>query len=271
MTADEIQPYYNQGKEENRLLKGTGQVELARTQEIIRRYLSEAPGTVLDIGGGAGIYALWLARLGYAVHLVDVVPLHIEQAQQAAAQQPDHPLASAEVGNALSLNFEDNSADSVLLLGPLYHLPDREERLIALREAYRVLKPGGWLFAATISRYASLFEGLMRGYMADTGFAQLVEQDIIDGQHRNPTQQKGYFTTAFFHHPDEIRAEVIEANFELEALLAVEGPAAFMPDFEQFWKDNTLRNRVLDAIRTLETEPTILGATGHMMAIGRKE
>ncbi|MBI5670478.1 MAG: class I SAM-dependent methyltransferase [Chloroflexi bacterium] len=270
MLADDLGVYYNRGREQERLSQGSGRLELARTQEIILRYLPPSPATVLDIGGGAGVYALWLARAGYTVHLMDLIPLHIEQASLAAAAQPDHPLASARVGNALQLDFPDACAGGVLLLGPLYHLTERGDRLQALREAYRVLKPSGLLFAATISRFASFLDGLMRGYLADAHFAELAAQDLIDGQHRNPSQQPGYFTTAYFHYPTEIQQEVTDAGFQHEATLVIEGPAGFMPDFNRFWDDAMLRRRLLEFLRTIERDPAIIGATGHLMTVGRK-
>jgi ubiquinone/menaquinone biosynthesis C-methylase UbiE len=271
MEPNDIQVYYNRSREQGRLTSGSGQLEFARTQEIILRYLPKPPVTIMDIGGGAGIHALWLAKVGYAVHLVDLMPLHIEQAMSASAAQPDQPLASARVGDARQLDFPDTSADVVLLLGPLYHLPERAERLAALREAYRVLKPAGLLFAATISRFASFLDGLARGTLADDYFAELVAQGLVDGQHRNPRQLPGYFSTAFFHHPAEIRAEVNEAGFHLETTLAVEGPVGFMPDFDKFWNDTTLRERLLQALRAVESDPAMLGATGHQITIGRKQ
>src|SRR5262249_49876920 len=79
---------------------------------------------------------------GYAVHLSDVVPLHVEQAREASARQPDHPLAGTAVGDARRLAHPDGSADAVLLLGPLYHLTERADRLAAWREARRGRRPG---------------------------------------------------------------------------------------------------------------------------------
>lgn len=271
MTNNNIETYYNRGREQDRLTRETGKLELARTQEIILRYLPKPPLTVMDIGGGAGIYALWLAALGYSVHLVDMMPLHVEQALKASENQPGRPLASAEVGNALGLDFDDASADAVLLFGPLYHLPARADRIKALREAYRILKPGGLVFTASISRFASFLDGLTRFFLADPYFAKLVERDLVDGQHRNDSNQPGYFTTAFFHHPDEIRAEVAEAGFQVEASLAVEGMAGFLPDFDRYWDDDVLRERLLDFLRTIESEPSMLGATGHLLTVGKKE
>src|SRR5713101_7466630 len=80
---DEILAYYNQGAEAERLAHGAGRLELARTQELLRRYLPPAPAVVYDVGGGSGAYACWLARRGYAVHLLDAVPLHVAQARDA--------------------------------------------------------------------------------------------------------------------------------------------------------------------------------------------
>jgi SAM-dependent methyltransferase len=116
-------------------------------------------------------------------------------------------------GDARCLSAQSNSADAVLLLGPLYHLVERSDRLMALREARRILKPKGVLIAAAISRFASLIDGLARGFFRDSDFRKIVASDLATGQHRNPTNQTAYFTTAYFHHPEELAAEVREASF----------------------------------------------------------
>ena len=162
--SDEILSFYRQTQESERLTNDVrGQIEFARTQEIITRYLPSPPAVVLDIGGGSGPYACWLAKAGYEVHLVDPVDLHIEQAKAASDQQPEHPIASVSLGDARALRFASASADAVLLLGPLYHLIDKSERLLALREAHRVLRKGGIMVAAGISRFASLLDFFSQG------------------------------------------------------------------------------------------------------------
>ena len=194
-----------QGIEADRLQRGSGRIEFARTQEIVSRYLPPAPAVIFDIGGGPGVYACWLARLGHEVHLIDPVPLHVEQARQASAQQPDAPIASCIVGDARHLDRADASVDVALLLGPLYHLTERSDRITALREAARIVRPGGVVLAVGISRFVSTLDGMARGYLADSVFARIVQDDLATGQHRNPTHHPAYFTTAYFHHPTELK------------------------------------------------------------------
>jgi len=267
---DEVLGYYGLGGERERLDEGYFPLERARTREIVLRHLPPPPGVVLDVGGAAGAYALWLAERGYEVHLVDPVPLHVEQAGRSSEARTSGRLASARVGDARRLDAADGAADAVLLLGPLYHLTDRAERLAALGEARRVLRPGGLLLAAGISRFASLLDGL-RGLVFDhDAFARIVERDLEDGQHRNETGVAEFFTTAFFHHPAELEAEVREAGFALVSLLAVEGPGAFVPDFRARWEDPKARERLLDLVRRVEDEPSLLGMSPHLLAVGRR-
>jgi ubiquinone/menaquinone biosynthesis C-methylase UbiE len=266
---DEVLDYYARGGERGLLEEAYFPLERARTQELVRRHLPPPPGVVLDVGGAAGAYAFWLAEGGYEVHLVDPVPLHVKQAEEASRSRAQGRLASARVGDARRLGFPDASADAVLMLGPLYHLTDRADRLAALAEARRVLKPGGLVFAAAISRFASLLDGLRGPVFDHDAFARIVEQDLADGQHRNDTGIADFFTTAYFHLPGELGTEVREAGFALAGPFAVEGPGAFVPGFARRWADPTARERLLDLVRRVEREPALLGASPHLLAVGR--
>ncbi len=266
----EIFEHYSTGYEAQRLQQGGSYIELVRSQEIIMRYIPKPPAIVFDIGGGPGVYAFWLAKQGYEVHLIDVNPLHIEQARQSSLAQSDASLAEMEVGDARSVKRADSSADVVLLMGPLYHLTERADRLRALREAHRILKPGGLLFAAAISRFASLFNGLRLGFFEDPAFAAIVERDLTDGQHRNQTNHPDYFTTAFFHHPQELEAEVQESGFLYERTLPVEGPLGNSLYVIDNFENQERRERFLALIRRIEHEPSLLGTTSHLLAIARK-
>ncbi len=262
--------HYSDVDESSRLNTGVFQIERARTEELILRHLPPAPATILDIGGGAGAYASWLARRGYRVHLLDPVPRHVEQASAASASQPEYPLASAEIGDARRLSFSDASADAVLLLGPLYHLLEKDDRLTALREAHRVVSPGGLVWGAAISRFASFFDSLSNGFFTDSAFAPILARDLSEGQHRNPTDNPIYFTDAYFHRPGELCREFLATGFEVVELAAIEGPGWLARDFDRLWKDPAQCERLLECVRKVEREPSILGASAHIMCIARR-
>jgi SAM-dependent methyltransferase len=265
----EAAQHYALALEAGRLFRDDGVLERERTREIALRHLPPAPADVLDIGGGAGVYAYWLAALGYRVHLVDAMPLHVEQAKGGSDEFPGVSLVSVELGDARALRHAGASADTVFLLGPLYHILDRGGRIQALRETLRVLRPGGVLLAAGVSRFASLLDGLYRAFLDDPEYREIVRQDLIDGQHRVP-EGKMYFTTTFFHHPDELRDEVTDAGFELLDLLAVEGPGYALNDFSAWWDDDARREILLEACRQVEREPSLMGMSPHIIAVGRK-
>jgi len=184
----EILAYYARAGEAARLFEGAGQIELARTQEIIQRHLGPGRSTVLDVGGGPGIYACWLAGLGHAVG---------------------------------------------------------------------------------ISRFASLFDGLLHGLTRDPAYVAIVERDLADGQHRNPTPED-YFTTAYFHSPPELASEVARAGLTVLELLGVEGPGWLMPDLKSRWSEGRERELLLWAARVVEHEPTLLGLSPHLLAVARR-
>lgn len=265
----DISRYYDAGREQGRLERPTGALERLRTQEVIARYAPPPPAVVADIGGGFGPYAYWLAERGYMVHLVDATPLHIQQASEAAASHTAR-LASLTVADARHLPFPDASMDLVLLLGPLYHLTERADRLAAWSEARRVARDGGVIVAAGISRNAPLMDGLFRGYLDDPGFKLIVRQDLATGQHRNPTNHPSYFATAYLHQPQELREEAEEAGWRHTGLLAVEGALWLSPlALERIW-DHQLGPRYLDMLRLVERDPATLAISAHILEVARK-
>jgi SAM-dependent methyltransferase len=264
-----IATFYNRTPEETRLETGPFQLEALRTRELIERHAPPPPATILDIGGAGGAYAGWLAELGYTVHLRDPVPRLVAEARRRSATL-SRPIASCEVGDARALTFSPASADVVLLLGPLYHLTDALDRARALTEVARVLKPGGLLFAAAISRWASALDGLARDLFQDPRFAAIVEQDLKDGQHRNTTERVDYFTTAYFHRPEDLRAEVIQAALTVEGVYGLEGPAWFLPDFDERWSDAQRRADMVRLARAFEAEESVAGISAHLLAVARR-
>ena len=262
--------HYGSGVEKNRLLSaGSNSLEFYRTKEIIERFLPKRSTTILDIGGGPGRYAFWLASKGHTVHLVDIVPLHVRQAKEAQRRSKSR-LASITLGDAQNLDFENKIGNIVLLFGPLYHLVQKSERLKALAEAYRVLRPNGLLFAAAISRFTSALDGSNNGFIQDPAFMKIIKQDLKTGQHRNPRNVPEYFTTSFFHHPTELEQEIRQAGFKSVKVYALTGFAWILHRLEQYWTSTLLRNRLLSILRELELEPSMMGVSDHLLATGRK-
>ncbi|MGW6388903.1 class I SAM-dependent methyltransferase [Streptomyces sp. NPDC055103] len=192
----EIIDFYTRSDEAARLqTTATGTLEFTRTRELLRRHLPPAPARVLDVGGGPGTHARWLADDGYTVHVVDPVPKHVTQAAAIDG-------VTAELGDARRLTAAARTYDVVLLLGPLYHLHDKTDRISALTEAARVARPGGLIAAAAISRYSPLLD-----YIATTGITESAIQDgvrdtLAQGRYAG---QRG-FTVAYFQTSAELHA-----------------------------------------------------------------
>jgi ubiquinone/menaquinone biosynthesis C-methylase UbiE len=268
-TPREVQAFYARVPEESRLTTGASRLEFERTKEILTRLLPKPPASIVDVGGAAGAYSLWLSAQGYEVHLVDAVPRLVDEARRRSTQSAT-PIASFAVADARQLPQQDGSAAAVLVMGPLYHLTTEADRAACLREASRVLAPGGLLVAAAISRYASTLDGLVRKLSADPRFVEIRDRDLADGQHRNDTENLDYFTTAFFHRPDELRSELETAGLRDCRVLGVEGPGWMLQDFDARWEDAGLRQELLDVGRALEAEPSIVGVSAHLLGIGWK-
>ena len=229
MVDAEILAYYEHGLERDRLASGRQRIEFLRIWDLLERCLPAAPAKVLDVGGGAGAYAIPLASAGYEVHLIDPVPLHVEQAA-AASRKAGKALAGISAGDARDLPAADGSADAVLLLGPLYHLTSREDRLTALREARRVLRPGGTVVAKALSRFYPVFEELAGGMPVSPEGLDGTARFLADGQYRNPGGD---------------------------------------PALSQLLDIPESRDHVLSVLRLLEDEPSLIGMSQNFVAIAQ--
>jgi len=236
-----------------------GRLEFLRTQELLRRYLPKPPARVLDVGGATGVHASWLAEAGYSVRVVDLVPEHVQQAATLGEG------ITAAVGDARNLDEPDAGADVVLLLGPLYHLVDGEDRLTALQEALRVVRPGGLVAAAGVCRYLGMLDAAMRGQLDDRATPLL--QDVLNTGLHDPRLG---FTTAYFHLPEELGGEFRSAGFSDVEVYGVEGPMWMAMDALGMEHLNDLLPSALACARTLERDPSMIASSAHLLALARR-
>ena len=263
MTLQDPEPdlhrfYTSRYAEEDRLrMSPHGLLEFARTRELLRRELPQAPARVLDVGGGTGAHASWLADDGHQVHLVDLVPQHVDQAARLMG-------VSASVGDARSLERPADWADVVLLLGPLYHLVCASDRAVALSEARRVTRPGGLVAVAGISRYAGLLDLAALGLLGDEAERSL-RRTIETGVH---DPQLG-FTTAYFHTPEELAGELEHAGLTDVYVLGVEGPTGPALDVRGLECVEEFLPSAIACARLVERDPALISASAHLLAFGR--
>lgn len=258
----EITEYYDRGGETTRLIESpSGKLEFLRTQDVLRRLIGPEPATVLDVGGATGIHARWLADDGHAVTLVDPVASQVAQAATIDGIE-------AIQGDARDLPVAEDSFDVVLLLGPLYHL-NAADRLTALNQARRAARPGGLIVAAAISRFAPWLDAACAGELSPAMEPFLSE---VTASGRILPREHGYrgFTTAYTHHPDELAGEFTEAGLPDVEVYGVEGSAWLLSSLGEHLDDPDRSTRLLAGLREVEREPSLSGASAHLLAAARQ-
>lgn len=257
---------YSLYDEEGRLTRSsTHRIEFMTTITLLERFIR--PGMkLLDAGAGTGRYAFYYAEQGCRVTALDLVPKHVESMQRKAAESPALPIRTY-AGNAVNLACEaDESYDVVLLLGPLYHLPEPEDRKACIREALRVLKPGGVLAAAYINKLFTVPHLVQR---QPELLRESLVRKLLDGGAIRAGDEECFWTDNWFATPEEIRT--LLAPFPLETLehAAADGIAPFISDALNGLGEEQLRVWFSYHLETCR-EPSALGLSNHGLYIGRK-
>lgn len=236
---------------------GVGDLVRLRTWDIFERLLPPS-GRIADVGGGPGTHAAHLVDRGYEVILVEPVPRHVDQAVEATGGR-----ARCALGDARRLDLDDESFDAVLLMGPLYHLPDPQDRLMALREAARILRPGGRLIAEVITRHAWMLDATAKGVIDDPAVRADFTVNIEHGLSTDPDRLRDGGFWAYFHRVETIGGEVEAAGFVETRLIGVEGHAWLLGNLEELLEHP---GPLLEVLRTIESEPSLLGMSAHVVA-----
>jgi ubiquinone/menaquinone biosynthesis C-methylase UbiE len=267
LISSDIDDFYSATSEEGRLQLGLGPLEFERNKELISRYLPKK-GIILDIGGGPGVYAEWLAGLGHEVHLIDPVEKHIKQANKRS-KQAKKPF-KAILGEAQKLDFPDNFADVVILHGPLYHLQQKEQRIKALTEAKRILKPGGMVLGFAINHSASTIAALLNGFIHAPEIFDMCKQELTTGIHTPPKNMPGVLPSAYFHRPDELKNELEEAGLTYLDTYPVEGMIWMDKNYFESRSDANKKAQMMELMQIVEKDQSLLSLSPHMMIAGRK-
>lgn len=262
MTNQYLNDFYNQYDEDNRLALKHGSVEFLTTMHYIEKYIK--PGDrVLEIGAATGRYSHALARLGYTVDAVELVNRNIGIFRQKT--QPDEDITITQ-GNAMDLSpFSDNLYDITLLLGPLYHLYSKEDKQQALREAIRVTKPGGVIFAAyVISDGCLLDEGFKRGNIS---VAEYLEMGLLDPEtFAAKSQPKDLFELVRRENIDDLMSAFPVSRLHYAA---TDGCTLFMRESVDAMDEAAFELYLKYHLATCERED-LLGMTSHAIDIFRK-
>lgn len=264
-----VRRYYdvNAEKEWQRLFYDQShQVEYLVTIHYLNSYLPEE-GKILDAGSGPGRYAVYLAKKGYKVSLVDISPNSLVIAQEAMKQ--DNVIDKAEDFTEADITdlsvYSSNSFDAVISLGgPLSHVLDLSERRKALGELIRVAKPDAPIFVSVMNRYAQL-ANIIRYTPED---AEQIFDFLEQGDHLHP--ETGVFTYTHFFTDEELSNLFIQYGAKVENIVAIEGLASSLKvDVNNLPKE--LFNRWVEVFIRLSSEPSLIGISTHLLGIGRKQ
>ncbi len=243
-------------------------VEFAITKRLISRYLSPDVKTVLDIGGGPGRYAIWLAGQGYSVTLLDLSEANIAHARVMAAEA-QVSIRDFIAANALELDRHvTKKYDLVLLMGPLYHLTAETDRALAVERALEALNPGGILVVSFISAYAPILDTFKKSPASIEGSVDEQCGYLKDGVNIVSEENPG-FTNAYFMHPNSAQAFMGRFGLREEGYYVAE---SILGPFENSLKllDKSAFDACIDLGMRFADDPNCRACGEHLLWVGRK-
>lgn len=257
-----LEDYYNNYDEEGRLLTRRGQVEYLTTMKYIRECLSGvAESTILEIGAGTGRYCVTLAKQGYRVTAVELIPHNLELLKSKL--DGSEPI-TAMPGNALDLSALPDAAFSLtMVLGPMYHLYTRAEKLQALSEAARLTKPGGYILVA----YCMNEPTVLQYVFGANKLREVMSLNMLTPDWRCISEPKDLFEMV---RTEEIAALDAELPVKRIKLVATDGATHYMPGLIDAMDDETF-GRWMDYHFAICERQDLIGASNHTLDILQRE
>jgi len=284
---EKVKNYYRHFDEKNRLRNdNSGKLELLMTMRILEMNLppvqvTETTGgadsdsvneiSILDLGGGAGVYSFPLAKKGYKVTLADLSETLLAQANKQKEADNVQNLISCDQVNATDLScYKDQSFDVVLLFGPLYHLTEKAEREKCISEVSRVLKKGGKIFASFIPHLSGSIALVQRFcWSPDQVDINTLEECFESGKFKNLSDkgfQEGYYPVS-----EEIENLFSGNGFEKILLRSIRGFGYEKEDVIFKFKNKNVFSKILDLIDSTAEDKSIIEMCGHAMYVGIKK
>ena len=242
-------------------------LEFGVTLRYMEKYYPEG-GSVMDVGGGPGRYAILLAVKGYDVTLVDLSPKNVEFAKEKAKEE--NVRMRTICADALEINKHvSGQFDVVQCMGPLYHLLREEDRISCIRQCLALLKPGGVFLASFISSYAILADVVAKYPQAVAQFKKYFTNINEDMTNVESSENPG-FTDAYFTYPLNIGPFFKRFGFSEIAVAGVEGPAGLNePTIRELPKE--IVEEWVDISYNLSQDQLTWGTNQHFIYIGRKD
>ncbi|MGG5460083.1 class I SAM-dependent methyltransferase [Clostridium sp. B9] len=266
--TDIIRDYYNENSKNEwlRLNDPYSRLEFFSTMYMIKEYFP-SEGKILDIGSGPGRYSIELLKRGYNVTLMDLSDKSIDMAKkniESLGLEADNYIC----GDALYLDFlEDNSFDGILLMGPMYHIHSKEERLKVLNQCKRVLRPGGIILITYINSLGVLKVGL-------SDFPQEFKEidkiyDLFDEKSFSADES---FTETYFTVPEKALEEVNESGFDVLSRAGAEsflsGQAFYMTKY--YLEDKEIYFNLLKVATEKCEDERFRDSTEHLLIVAKK-
>ena len=255
MNEENLVIYYNKFNEDKRLNTKHGNIEFITAINYINKYIKKGD-KILDIGAGTGKYSIYFYNEGYDVTALELVKHNLRVLQK------NEPNIKALQGNALDIKLPDNSFDIVLLFGPMYHLISFEDKLKAINETKRVLKPNGLLFISyCMNEYAVITHGFIENNINDS-----LDNKLLDKDFKITPKDTDLYS---FVRLEDINKLNELSNLKRIKILSQDGPTEYIKKCVNKMDDKTYNNYIKYHLNICE-RPELLGAGRHILDIVSK-
>ena len=275
---NKVKHYYSHFDEKNRLRNdNSGKLEYLMTMQILEKYLPAVDVgkgkavSILDLGGGAGVYSFPLAKKGYQVTLADLSEDLLNLAKKQKEETGVKNLISCDLVNATDLSqYKAEQFDVVLLYGPLYHLLENDERQKCVAEINRVLKPHGKVFASFIPYLSGSISLVSRFcWSPEQVSLETLKEAFNSGKFNNLSNhgfQEGYYPKS-----EEIEKLFAQNGFEKLVLRSIRGFGYEKEDMIFKFKNKNVFKDILNLINQTAEDKSIIETCGHAMYVGVKK